>query len=124
MNDPRQADAMKALLDPAMQALPAFPVTSRYYAIETTVHVDAHGKETRHLRRRFLPLPETLQQVDSHLVAQGDRLDRIAAIHLGDPLQFWRICDGNGAMQPDDLTARIGRRLRITLPAGIAGPVL
>lgn len=124
MNDPRQADAMKALLDPAMQALSAFPATSRYYAIETSVHVGTDGKETLHLRRRFLPLPETLQQVDSHPVAQGDRLDRIAAMQLGDPLQFWRICDGNGAMRPDELTARIGRRLRITLPAGISGTVL
>lgn len=124
MNDPRQADALKALLDPAAQALSMFPPTSRYYAVETTVHVDADGKEAVHLRRRFLPQPETLQQVDSHLVTQANRLDRIAAVHLGDPLQFWRICDGNGAMRPDDLTATIGRRLRITLPAGVTGPVL
>jgi hypothetical protein len=32
---------------------------------------------------------------------------------------FWRICDANGAMQPEELTQTVGRRLRITLPEGI-----
>ena len=32
-------------------------------------------------------------------------------------------CDANGAMQPDELTETVGRRLRITLPEGITGAV-
>ena len=35
------------------------------------------------------------------------------AQYLGDPEQFWRICDANDAMRPDDLTAEVGRRLLI-----------
>jgi hypothetical protein len=50
---------------------------------------------------------------------QGERLDNITARYLGDPLQFWRVCDANGAMNPSELTAVIGRRLRITMPEGI-----
>ena len=57
-----------------------------------------------------------------HSVKEGDRLDNIAAHYLGDPEQFWRLCDANEAMQPDELT-RTSRdaRLKITLPEGIAG---
>ena len=54
-----------------------------------------------------------------HMVTEGERLDNITAQYLGDPEQFWRVCDANGAMRPDELTETIGRRLRITLPEGI-----
>ena len=53
--------------------------------------------------------------------SNGDRLDNLAQRYIGDPEQFWRLCDANGAMRPDELTEVIGRRLRITLPAGLAG---
>jgi len=51
-------------------------------------------------------------------VVAGERLDIIAGAELGDPLAFWRLCDANDAMRPDDLTAEVGRRLRVTLPEG------
>ena len=49
-------------------------------------------------------------------VNQGDRLDLITANTLGDPEQFWRICDANDAMHPGELTAVPGRRLRVAVP--------
>jgi hypothetical protein len=52
---------------------------------------------------------------------EGDRLDTIAAKYLGDPEQFWRIADANGAMRPEELTDAIGDKLHITLPQGIGG---
>ena len=51
----------------------------------------------------------------------GDRLDNITSAFLGDPEQFWRVADANGAMRPEELTERVGRRIRITLPEGIPG---
>ena len=33
-------------------------------------------------------------------VVQGDRLDTITTRTLGDPLQFWRICDANDTYEP------------------------
>jgi hypothetical protein len=54
-----------------------------------------------------------------HTVTQGERLDNIAAQYLGDPEQFWRICDANAVLRPDELTDTTGRRIRITMPAGI-----
>jgi len=46
---------------------------------------------------------------------------QIAAKYLGDPLMSWLVCDANGAMSPDDLTARPGRVLAITTPQGVPG---
>ena len=52
---------------------------------------------------------------------RGDRLDNLAAKYFGDPELFWRLCDANGALRPDELIEIIGRRLRITLPLGVPG---
>ena len=98
-----------------------FAGNSRYQGIETTTITGADGRMVSYVRRRFLPQPGQLAQVHQHVVAQGDRLDVIAARYLGDPELFWRICDANGAMRPEDLTSAIGQALRICLPAGIPG---
>ena|SRR5437879_7515872 len=98
-----------------------FPPTSRYYGIATSTFVLASGDAVTFLQRRFIPPPDRFDTIETHVVSQGERLDSIAALYLNDPLQFWRICDGNRAMRPDELTEVIGRRLRITLPEGIPG---
>lgn len=98
-----------------------FPANSRYHAIETTTLETAEGKTVRYLRRRFVPSPDRFTLLQEHLVTESDRLDNITARYLGDPEQFWRICDANAAMRPEALTETIGRRLRITLPEGIPG---
>jgi hypothetical protein len=98
-----------------------FPPTSRYYNIETATLETKDGRTLIYIRRRFVPPPEHFSLLQEHLVVQGDRLDNITARYLGDPEQFWRVCDANGAMRPDELTEEIGRRLRITLPEGIPG---
>jgi hypothetical protein len=49
-------------------------------------------------------------------VTEGDRLDMITFRTLGDPLHFWRVCDANNAMNPVELTAEPGRKLRIATP--------
>lgn len=95
-----------------------FPVTSRYHGIETAKRVTADGREIIYLRRRFLPAASSMAVLADHVVAQGERLDNITARYLGDPEQFWRLCDANDAMHPAELTAEIGRRLRIPLSQG------
>jgi nucleoid-associated protein YgaU len=97
-----------------------FGPTSRYASIEiATVTID--GEPLRYVRRRFVPQPERLAVLSEHTVVQGDRLDPIAARYLGDPELFWRICDANRAMRPEELTETPGRRLAITLPEGVPG---
>src|SRR5207247_4317442 len=98
-----------------------FQATSRYFGIETAKRTMADGREVVYLRRRFLPPAAVCTIVAMHSVTEGDRLDNVTARYLGDPEQFWRVCDANGAMRPDELTEEIGRRLRITLPEGIRG---
>ena len=95
-----------------------FPVTSRYYGIETAKYETPDGREIVYLRRRFLPHAGNESLIAEHVVTQGERLDNITARYLGDPEQFWRVCDANNAMQPEELTAEIGRRLRIPFPQG------
>ena len=101
-----------------------FPANSRYQATETTKLVLADGTEIAYLKRRFVPPPERLAQGQEHVVVQGDRLDNIAARYLGDAEQFWRVCDANRALRPEELTETLGRRLKIALPDGIPGAPL
>ncbi len=98
-----------------------FPNTSRYSGIETAQFTTADGRAVAYLRRRFVPPPERFALLQEHTVTAGERLDLLAAQYLGDPEQFWRLCDANGVLRPDDLTDTIGRRIRITLPEGIPG---
>jgi len=96
-----------------------FSMTSRYLGIETATCESPDGQSIVYLRRRFIPPPERFALMQEHAVTQGERLDNITAHYLGDPEQFWRVCDANRAMRPDELTETTGRRLRITLPEGI-----
>lgn len=98
-----------------------FPNTSRYSGIEPGTLEATDGRVIAYLRRRFLPPPERFALLHEHTVVEGDRLDNVTAQHLGDPEQFWRVCDANGAIRPDELTETVGRRIRITLPEGIPG---
>jgi hypothetical protein len=94
---------------------------SRYAQTETAMLTLPDGRQIGYLKRRFVPPMERFELIQEHLITHGDRLDNLAALYLGDPEQFWRLCDANGAMLPDDLL-EIGRRLRITLPEGIPAP--
>ena len=98
-----------------------FPPTSRYHGVETKTLEKADGQKVVYLKRRFVPQPERFDLLQEHVVTENERLDNITAHYLSDPEQFWQICDANRAMRPGELTETIGRRLRITLPEGIAG---
>ena len=93
-----------------------FEQNSRYYKIETATLIDPGGREVAYKRRRFLPRAEELQTLVNVTVVQSDRLDLIASRTLGDPEQFWRICDASDAMNPPDLLAEPGKTVRVPLP--------
>ena len=112
---------MQQLLSPTLPAN-HFPPSSRYHGISTAVWESGDGGTIAYLRRRLVPPPERFSLVQEHTVVAGDRLDNLAAQYTGDPEQYWRLCDANGAVRPGELTETIGRRLRITLPEGIPGP--
>ena len=89
---------------------------SRYAVLEEAVYESPDGRQIKYKRRRFLPQGEMIPTQYLVSVAIGDRLDSIAARTLGDPEQFWQICDANNGMNPFDLTAELGRQLSVPIP--------
>jgi hypothetical protein len=120
MTDPMQA--LQAMLQAGGSNTTDFPPNSRYYGCGTSKLTTAAGSTIVYLKRRIVPPPEQFALIQEHSVVQGDRLDNLAAQYLGDPEQFWRLCDANGAIRPNELTDTIGNEVRITLPQGIPGP--
>jgi hypothetical protein len=114
-------DPLQQLLAPAALQATLYPINSRYHGIETAQLQAPDGRTIAYLRRRFVPQPERFALLSEHVVVQGDRLDNIAARYFEDPELFWRICDANRAVRPEELTDRAGRKLRITLPEGVPG---
>lgn len=115
-------DALKtldALLQSAAAGPQQFGPNSRYYGLPTTTLTLPDGRMLTYLTRRFVPPPERFALLKQHTVVQNDRLDNLAAHYFSDPVQFWRLCDANRAVRPDELIETIGRLLRITLPEGV-----
>ena len=83
---------------------------SRYANVPTNVVTDAQGRPVRYKKTRFITPPKSRR---THHVSQHDRLDLIAHAHLRDPERFWRICDLNLALWPDDLLAVAGSTIQI-----------
>jgi hypothetical protein len=96
-----------------------FDATSRYSDLEDDTYQAPDGHTVRFKRRRFLPHGAAMPLLQEVEVATGDRLDLIAARTLGDPQQFWQICDANNCMNPFDLTGddAVAIRLRLRIPA-------
>lgn len=113
------SDPLQALLQSGAINTSGFPATSRYHGIAAATFTDSLGRTHAYLRRRFVPPADRFALLQEHTVVQGDRLDNLAAKYLGDPEQFWRLCDANNAIRPDELVEIIGSKLRITLPEGI-----
>ena len=95
--------------------------TSRYYSIEQKTFELPDGTTVPYLGRRIIPLPQLFATLTMHVVQQGERPDNVAYQYLGDAEQFWRICDPNSVLHPNELTDRPGSQIRITLPQGIPG---
>lgn len=114
-------DPLQALLSAAPVRASAQPLNSRYRTTDTATLVDAAGETIVYLRRRFVPPPDRFTLLQEYVVIDGDRVDNLAARFFDDPELWWRLCDANGAMRPDELTETPGRTLRITLPEAIPG---
>jgi nucleoid-associated protein YgaU len=119
VNDPNPE--LASLIDPDPAATPRFSPTSRYAGVPIMRLTTPDGRVIPYVGRRFVPAPDRFAVVSEHTVEQGDRLDRIAARELGDAELYWRLCDANGAMVPEELTDEVGATIRIVLPEGIPG---
>jgi hypothetical protein len=115
------AKKLESLLAQGAAGVPRFPANSRYTSTATSTWLTPDGRMLPYLKRRFVPSPDHFATLSEHAVVEGDRIDSLAAGYLGDPELYWRICDANGAIRPGELTEVLGRRVRITLPAGVPG---
>jgi hypothetical protein len=93
-----------------------FQPTSRYFELETATFTARSGREVAYTRRRFLPVETEGTVLAEHTVTQGERLDTITARYLGEAELFWRLCDGNNVMRPQELTSAVGNPIKIFLP--------
>jgi hypothetical protein len=86
---------------------------SRYENVPTAELTAPDGRLIRYVRVRLVEPPPGLP---AYSVAQSDRPDLVAYKTLGDPEQFWQLCDANLVRQPADLTALPGARLIVPGP--------
>jgi hypothetical protein len=87
---------------------------SRYEKVSTNQITDSTGRVHVYKKVRFIP---PTPGVVNYTVKQGERLDQIANRAFRDPQRFWRICDANDAMWPDDLDV-VGKMLQIPSSEG------
>jgi len=113
--------SLLALLAPLGLSATGYPPNSRYCGVATTTVTLSDGSTAACLTRRVVPQPSAFSTMQIVTIRDGDRLDRMSAQYLGDPLLYWRLCDANDALRPDELTETTGASLLITLPAGVAG---
>ncbi|MBV9171879.1 MAG: hypothetical protein JOZ81_17540 [Chloroflexi bacterium] len=88
-----------------------FSAESRYAHVPDAVFTGPGGRQIHYRRLRRIPFDIPIQA--TYVVADGDRFDLVSNTVYGDPLQFWRICDANRGLWPDDLLAVAGRHLDI-----------
>ena len=97
-----------------------FEPGSRYQGLEqgTLVAIDPDGlqRTIAFVRRRFIPPLGDATRVVEHRFAAGERLDTITARYLGEPTQFWQICDANLVLRPEELEDEVGRVIHVAMP--------
>jgi hypothetical protein len=119
MNGP--GDMLQQLLrSGALQQSP-FDQQSRYYGLRTASLATTESGTISYVTRRFIPPPESFAVLQRHRVVQSERVDVVAAQAYGDPLLYWRLCDANLALRPEDVTAKPGAFINVTLASGIPG---
>jgi hypothetical protein len=124
MSSPLNLDPVQAILAQTSLKSTLFDSGSRYFGIDTATLQKPGQQPVVYILRRFVPHAASFQVVQEHTVVSGERPDHVAAQLLGDPTLFWRLCDANNAMRPEDLTAVPGAKISITLPEGVTGTAL
>jgi hypothetical protein len=88
---------------------------SRYIGVEEATLTTADGREIRYRKTRFVPRTNPRF---GHVVDESERLDHIAFRYYKDAERFWRICDANTTLWPDDLIEAPGRTILIPASEG------
>lgn len=96
-----------------------FSKLSRYRKVPDVAVPDARGRVVT--AKGIRPLPEVTGSF-AHTVDAGDRLDQLAYLYYGQPLQYWHICDANPRFLSPlallDQEPVVTTRFPLTAPAG------
>jgi hypothetical protein len=65
---------------------------------------------------KMRPVPEPAASQFVHVVGAGERPDHLAYRYYRDPERFWRLCDANRIMWPNDLVREAGRAIVVPPP--------
>lgn len=90
---------------------------SRYEPVAEASLATSDGRTIQYKRMRFIP-PASQPARTFVRILDGDRPDLVAFRAIGDPEQFWRLCDLNLVRRPVDLTAAAGQLVAIPAPQG------
>jgi hypothetical protein len=116
-------DMLSALIAAGALSQTNYGVNSRYYGLPVREWAAPDSRVILYVARRFIPRPALYPTLVTHNAKQRDRIDVLAARYLGDPLLYWRICDANLAVRPNDPLV-LGNAVKIPLPpatpAGLA----
>ncbi|MBY5530191.1 hypothetical protein E0H93_34850 [Rhizobium leguminosarum bv. viciae] len=93
-----------------------FDYTSRYANQKKLQYERRDGRIVSYAARRILPARESFDTLVDVYLGEGQRLDNIAALTLGDPQLFWQICDANGVLNPFDLMSGVGKMIKVPMP--------
>lgn len=115
-------DPVQLLIDAGAIPNSPFDASSRYNGLPLAVLRSRPGEPgVAYVTRRFMPGRSRISIAAEHLVRGGERPDTLAALHLADPLLYWRIADANAVIDPFELTDTVGVRVAIPLPPGMSG---
>lgn len=115
------SNPLEALFGAGLLPKTDFPAESRYHGIGVRVITGADGAPVAYLARRWVPAPDRFATLSMTRTLEGDRLDRISTRLIGDPEQYWQLCDANGVLWPEDLEAP-ETPVRHTLPVDVPPP--
>jgi hypothetical protein len=83
---------------------------SRYNPVPENEWIDPNGRPRRYKTTRFIaPSPAQV----GHILSDGERVETVAYFYYRDPERFWRICDANQVMDPEELNRAPGRKISI-----------
>ncbi|MBT3222258.1 MAG: hypothetical protein HN348_24565, partial [Proteobacteria bacterium] len=77
-----------------------FDPRSRYRDIADASFTLEDGRVVAYRLRRFLPPMEDLHLAGTVFAEPNERIDHLASRIMGDPQQYWQLCDANAVLDP------------------------
>lgn len=94
---------------------------SRHHGLPVVTTTTADGRVVHTLARRLLRDPDDLVERSRVELRAGERMDEVAATHVGDPLAWWLLVEAHVVAHPAEVVAEPGAHVRIVQPPDPGG---